>query len=199
MKQKQPPITAMTRHELSRRHNGADTTVSPLFRIGNPTESIETKEAGVRKLLWNANGDEWLKDIAGWGDLPHGLSEDGFMLIDVPEGTRNAGGILSGVEAWRGEKAEIIDFLLQYVDAVYAATDGMVDVGLGLDTVAVTKTEGEKFVAPPHHLLGDPDGVSAWRTRILNDAYSVLAGDQNREQLVHHLAEQTKYLTPGES
>jgi hypothetical protein len=189
----------MSMHELPRKLPGTETTVSPLFRIGNPTESIETKEHGVRKLLWSANGSEWLRDKAGWGSLEHGTNRDGFMFINVPEGTRNAGGILGGVEGWPGEKAEIIDFLLDYIDAVFHATEGRVDTGLGLDTLAVTKAEGQKFVAPPHHLVEQTSDIGAWRSRILNDTYDVLTGDQNREQLVHLMTERTKYLAPPEN
>lgn len=156
--------------------------VESVFRIGQPDHSQEVIIEGVRYLRWIPNDEEHLAPYAGWAHLHNGVGEDGIAFLEVPAGTRSAGTILAGSEAWEGEKSEIIDFLTNYTASTFQDFGG-IDSSLSMDTLAVTK-ERRMFATPPHALITDRQEITTWLNSLLLDLQNVLVNEPNRKRLL---------------
>lgn len=178
----------MASHEAHRPnpHNpeaGFSTASGSAFRVGNPELTQEYFKDGRKILQWVAGDlDESLADLAGWKNLPHALPRDEMGCLEIPAGTRSASSVLSGMEAWEGEKAEVLSFVAEYEKHVSEKFGG-VDVGVNLDTVAVTK-DRKFFIVPPHIVSREESDKSVWFMNWVKDLEQVLATEPSRRDLI---------------
>ncbi len=160
-----------------------------VFHVGNPAESLDVYRGPMgeddgyeRVFVWqNSEMDQAMAEIAGWGTLYTG-EEEGYGYLSIPKGTRPARSVLGGMQAWSGEKIELLSFIRQYVKSTKETFEG-VDVSLSLDTVARTKNN-DFFVVPPHDLAKEPEEMHDWLRGLIEDLEAVLANDERREILV---------------
>jgi hypothetical protein len=126
---------------------------------------------------------------AGWGTLSYNLSTEAGILsvLEIPEGTRSAGSVLAGTEAWPGEKASVLDRITQYAIATYQK-EGVVDTGVTLDTVGVTPglEDRQVFAVPPHTLESDSARIIAWHDGLVGDLEATLASDPHADELIQN-------------
>lgn len=176
--------------------------VGSVFHIGDPTVSMDIQfkkdlEQGPQRFYaWEMTpADEQLADMARWQEYVAG-TYGGFTYLDVPNGTRAARSILGGVEAWQGEKADIIQFIEDYEGDIYNRFNA-VDASVSLDTVARTKDRKGFFITPPHHLVGDREEAKAWLERLQQELDEVLLTDENRKHLVEQFSDMVKQLPNG--
>lgn len=162
--------------------------VGSVFRIGDKNKTRDviavdpTKSDHIyRFLIWEpGDNDEELARIAGWEDFIAGKIE-GKWFVEVPNGTRPARGILGGVQAWDGEKAEVIQFIVDYTKMVYEQF-GAVDTSVSLDTTA-RSNDGRFFITPPHNLVRDENEINIWSEGVRSDICEVTITDENRQAL----------------
>jgi hypothetical protein len=173
--------------------------VSEAFRIGHPQDTIEEVIEGRRYLRWvSSNGDDKkFKRLAQWSDLPHGKTSEDISYIEVPEGTRSAASVLSGMEAWSGEKSGVVSFLSQFVVASAGELQG-IDGNASLDTIAVTKDQ-KMFVSPPHKLITDPALIGTWLEAVCEDIIQVVGAEPEADVLVDQFLSATTNALEGRS
>lgn len=161
------------------------------FRVGDPDETFEIINGdGKRKLFWHPTKDDWrLGEAAGWDRLTDGIEDGGWAFLEIPEGTRSASSVLSGMEALENEKAAVIDFLGRYVAFLKHHYNGAVDLGASFDNIGVTKTR-MKYIAPPHRLTTVPQEVARWKWKIENDAKGILRNEPHHDFLLDRLHKQ---------
>lgn len=156
-------------------------SIETLFRVGSSNDSIDYYKGNERIYAWERNGDVDFAEIAGWADMIDHLDETtGF--IKVPKGTRNSTSVLSGMEAWVGEKEDVIRYIANY-QAKVVEKFGRIDTSVGLDSVGVTK-ERHMFVVPPHHTALSKVEEVNWLDDIHTDLNQVLRTEPSRQQLV---------------
>jgi hypothetical protein len=163
--------------------------VGSVFHIGDRSLSYDIKVGGGRRLfLWQSDEEDFsLAETAGWQRLllPN-QNSNGYACLEIPEGTRSAQSVLSGLEAWTGEKLRVINFISDYRKAVESVTNGKVDVSVSLTTTAKTKS-GEFFITPPHNLTDDTELMKAWSDRLTKELESVLLPEDDKETLLAQL------------
>jgi hypothetical protein len=164
-----------------------------VFRVGNrsvsmdvlglkPINSLTSEAVYDRFYIWQATEDDAaLAETAGWAKYSKGESE-GYSYLAVPTGTRGARSILAGMQAWAGEKDEIIDFIGDYVQAVNEDGETF-DTSISLDTVARTK-DGEFFILPPHKKVHDEELAAGWAQALKTDIEAVLISDEQQSEVV---------------
>jgi hypothetical protein len=157
------------------------------FRVGRDIVTEEIYKGGMRLFKWlpmetGQDASKSLASLAGWDQFPHGTGEDGIDFIELPAGTRNATSVLSGMEAWEGEKAEILEFVANYEREVLKEFNKF-DLSVGFDTVGVTK-ERKMFIAPPNDLSDDPETMTEWVRGSVLDLNNILLADPNRMKLI---------------
>lgn len=178
----------------SKFRNEAVGVVPPVFRLGSEGLNEEYMVGEKRLLTWTAQGNEHeVAEIAGWSKLPHVYDEEinSFHIL-VPRGTRTAESVLSGTEAWAGEKASVVKRATDYLNKVWD-TYGHEDTGFTWQTVAVTP-DHEVFIAPPNlrHPSGDMWPEPDWREETVESLRTLLEHDADNLQLVDRLAEQLR-------
>ncbi len=159
--------------------------VSPQFRVGHrelTREFIDTDDA--RYLIWERlpEGDE-LSRLAGWRDYEHTLGE-GVCTLKVPAGTRSGASTLSGAEAWRGEKQDVLNHTLSYVKRSIRQLS-VVDGNLSLYTLALTK-DGKHFFTPPHQPVSDADQAESVIENLISETREILSADGSTPLFVNH-------------
>lgn len=172
----------------------------PVFGVGNRELTQEVYQDGKRILKWvrhNGNGSDETKlaPLAGWAELPHGTDEEGLGYLEIPAGARTASSVLSGLEAWEGEKAHVLNFISDYQQRVHRFLS-VYDTGVILDSVAVSP-EQYMFVAPPHHVTNIREEAAEWFTAIMSDLDSVLSNEPNRQQLLELFQQNIEKITRG--
>lgn len=154
-----------------------------VFRIGNPRQTEEWSIDNRRVLKWLPSEEDFAYgEVAGWAELPNTVDEEGFGYIEIPAGTRSASSVLSGLEAWEGEKASILDFLVKY-QTTLRRQFGVLDSSVTLETVAIAK-DRFMFVTPPHAATNDFEAMNTWHNELMKDLDKVLAIEPNREELL---------------
>lgn len=150
------------------------------FRVGAPDRSYDYVMGGARFYEWQATDtDAYLSRIAGWGKLI--LVREG--QLELPISVRSASSVLSGTEAFPGEKDEVVRFMVDYTGMVRKTLQAT-DVSLALDTVAVMRGSKDKLVVPPHTLETDAEAVAAWYSALDEDLAKVLEQEPRREELL---------------
>lgn len=168
--------------------------VGSASRIGDPEKSADVIskirdqnaefEPGKRYYFFDMGPDDMkLAQIAGWEEY---LAGNGSQYLIVPKGTRSAQSILGGLEAWEGEKLNIVNFISGYTNVVKEQFGDHVDIGLSLASVARTKNE-KVFNLPPHKLTNNSTDIQRWSQNLLDDTDDILANDDQRPKLVSRL------------
>jgi hypothetical protein len=162
-----------------------------VFRVGNPDFVEDVIESGKRVLRWQSSPEDWqLGDLAGWNSafFRPGTEVEGHVHIEIPRNVSTAGSVLSGTEAWQGEKDDVIDFITGYQKKVRAQFNAL-DTSVTLDTVAVfTVLEISKdrlmFIVPPHHLSRDSAEIKQWASKLVDDLDRILVKEPKRQELI---------------
>lgn len=131
---------------------GEQDVVPPIFRLGKAaTKEIIVDD--VRALSWDLMGNEEVASkIANWEQFAVDIDkEKGVGTLFIPKSTRNAKSVLSGKEAWEGEKRTIVNAVANYINVVEEGQGGY-DVNLGWNSVGVTP-EQKIFIAPPNPIM----------------------------------------------
>jgi hypothetical protein len=157
--------------------------VDAVFSIGNPELSNEFVNGGVRTFRWLRSEDDLVvADLAGWRPFEVHEPEKEFGLLKIPSGTRSAATLLGGLEAWEGEKVDVVRFIDEYQAKVKKLT-GQIDIGVGFDTVAITK-DRQLFITPPHVLSSAESDMGLWIRGSLEDLSQILVDDPNISEIV---------------
>lgn len=165
-------------------HTPTSPAIGEVFGFGKPGITQETFEEGRRILRWiPSEFDNQLSSLAGWKNLASDFSADEVASLEIPQGARSAGSVLSGLEAWPGEKAKILGSIATYQEHVMNEF-GAFDTSVTLDSVAVTKEDHSVVVLPPHDLSDDPGVIAGWLTILSEDLELVLHTDPNQRLLV---------------
>jgi hypothetical protein len=128
-------------------NDGCD-VVRGMFSLATSPRVRDVIVGGRRVLVWDLQGSEAdFAELAGWSQRPCRLDARKGCLR-VPKGTRNARSLLSGLEAYTGEKAAVVRAARDYFRRV-ATSFRAVDVHFGWASMAVTP-DNDLFVAPPH-------------------------------------------------
>lgn len=164
--------------------------VSPQFRVGNPELTREVIDDSKRLLLWVRNpDDDQFAAIAGWQELPHIIGED-VCTLEVPTGTRSGVSVLSGMEAWRGEKENVLDRVVAYAaDSLRELS--MIDGNLSLYTTAVTKKQ-HIFFTPPHSPADTEADINQVFNRLTQEAAEILDGYDANNRLIGEFTEKLR-------
>ncbi len=126
----------------------ADEAIPGMFRLGDDTRNRETLADGIRVLSWRMRSDDVeLAPVAGWDVFPL-ETEGGIGRLQLPPGTRSAYSVLSGLEAWSGEKKAVVERVSRYMGDIHARF-GIYDTGFSWNQVGVTPDQ-HIFVAPPN-------------------------------------------------
>ena len=159
-------------------------SVSSQFRVGNPETTREIVAEGIRYLLWERSPDDKaVAKYAGWKNFAHNVGEDVCSLV-VPHGTRSAASVLSGVEAWRGEKEAVFLRAAGYVrDTLRDTALRGVDGNLSFYTMAVTRDQQVVFT-PPHNLVTEPDEISMHLDQLRQEAAHIFGDRAGRQSLI---------------
>jgi hypothetical protein len=163
---------------------GREMTPGPVFRIGQTDVSQEVMIDGERRFFWHVGErDNEFSKLAKWDVLDPADEGDGIASITIPEGTRSASSALGGVEAWSGEKDQILDFISGYARSVLREVH-VVDGGLSLDTVGITRGNERMFVVPPHSVIEEALEAATWYEGLRSDIEDVLTADPRKDELV---------------
>lgn len=172
----------------------AEEVVPPMYRLGDGENSKEVVIDGYRILSWRLAGNEQqLAAIAGWQAITHDLvTEEGEGYLFLPEGTRNARSILSGMEAYKGEKAAVIRAAAEYLKKAKRLF-GEDDTQFSWTSLAITP-EHRTFIAPPHMLKPQvsADEVGQWKGNLLEELSLMLQNDELNHTLVADFREGLK-------
>lgn len=162
--------------------------IPPMFELGDGDNRLEYIEDGQRTLAWQLTGNEdMMGQFANWQVLPHEFG-DGVGYLRVPEATRNARSILSGTEAYTGEKARVVEAACTYLKSIKRELDSA-DMGFSWKSVGVTPEEGTVFVAPPHTLVREAEVPKQWAEEIVSELRLLLT-DDNRNQILIGMLEE---------
>lgn len=163
--------------------------VPPIFLVGASDHNRELIVDNSRILVWQLTGqEERLAAIAGWADMKHQITgKDGYLA--VPKATRNARSLLSGTEAYNGEKRAIVDSAATYLKKAREEF-GAEDTGFSWASVGVTP-DHSVFIAPPN--MGPDteyaDDVVRWRFDTVEELRILLQNDQANQDLVKNFRE----------
>lgn len=176
---------------------GDPRVVPPMFRLGSDAVNSEVFIEGRRILWWKLTGQEDVTArIAGWDKL---LPEDGTGLSDkeighilVPTGTRNARSVLSGEEAWEGEKATVMSAAIQYQNDIHEVF-GTYDTDFSWSAMGITPDQ-KIFVAPPNLINPETSNgdVRVWQAGLTQELDILLRGDEQNRELVKSFAQTLK-------
>lgn len=158
--------------------------VPPIFTLGKAATKHEYLQGDRRLVKWSLTGvEEKISGIAGWDKFPLEIIESkGTGIISIPEATRNGKSILSGVEAWEGEKRTVVDAVADYIDRVEAEIGGY-DANLGWDSVGITP-ERNIFFTPPNIILrADDPKVNQAKSQLVGILGTLLEGDEANKSL----------------
>jgi hypothetical protein len=159
--------------------------LGPVFNVGLAEYSQGYVANGIRYFEYQTSpDDERLSALAGWGNFPQETVHEGIARLVLPSSMRSASSALGGVEAWQGEKIEIVDFVVTYAQQVHKQLDGRVDSNLLLDTIGVDKGNKTTVVVPPHKLSTSLIEVYDWLAAFQDDLTTVLGNDPAREELL---------------
>jgi hypothetical protein len=175
----------VTHHDLPTMDSLPEGAFMPNYQIGVPERTLDVVLDGgaKRRIYWQpALEDELLAGYAGWAHLRRG-DETGNEYLDVPVNARRASTILGGVEAFDGEKNEIVTGITRYIARVSKDLHA-VDLSLSFDSIGVDRGNNMMFAAPPHRLSNDPMQVSKWANNIYQDSALILEKDPRREELL---------------
>jgi hypothetical protein len=154
-----------------------------ILRIGNPDLTQEKIEHGERVFHWLPDAhDMELADVAGWGEFVRDFQPGEDASLVLPDGIRPAASALSGMEAWRGEKADILQGITNYQRAIYERLSAY-DTAVSLDSTGVTQ-DHTVLVTPPHMISSDRSEYERWVHVITDDLDDILTSDPNRSELV---------------
>jgi hypothetical protein len=187
----QPP-RRITPHEDLKIKEVAPSVVPPMYKLRDDDRTIEVLLGEHRILTWEVNGSEGkVANISGWEELPHQLYKDTGNLV-LPVGTRNAKSVLSGMEAWEGQKAEVIDRGIDYLRDIKQQL-GQVDFSFHWAAIGVTP-DYHIFIAPPNleatELSKRPE---EWRRNLVKELGLLLQNDKKNK----HLAESFQTVIDG--
>jgi hypothetical protein len=161
--------------------------VTPMFRVGDPQEVDEYFEGTNHVVAWHMSEvDRRVAPIAGWDRFPLSLDpRDSLAELHLPSDTRNASGVLGGVEAWPGEKRQLIEHLCSYV-AKTKKEFGQIDLNVSADHIGVVQgAAGNRvFFAPPHRLSASQKDIDKWIDLTQKDLTEVLDGEPNLNELI---------------
>jgi|GEM_PF-2745416 len=162
-----------------------DDGLSDMYRLGDDTRNRETLADGKRILSWRIRGDDvQLAELAGWEDekiFPMTIEgETGHLYL--PTGTRNAHSILSGTEAWSGEKRAVVERVGQYLRDIHARF-GVYDTDFSWKQVGITPDQ-DIFIAPPNTPVATVSRPAepaqprqAWQEMVVEELGILLQGD----------------------
>jgi hypothetical protein len=160
--------------------------VSPVYRIGDGKNSRELVSNGLRTFFWRLVGnEEQMAPIGGWEELnPYINRTENRGYILFPDGTRNARSILSGMEAYEGEKAAVVEAASGYLQRAKAVL-GEEDTSFSWGSVAVT-VEHKIYVAPPHGSVANPaaEEIERWKAATIGELDLLLQGEEHDQALV---------------
>jgi hypothetical protein len=160
--------------------------MEPGFRVGIPDLAREQMEGNRRYFYWQIlPGDHVVSDLAGWKNLPYEEHADGRVgRLELPLGLRSASSALGGMEAWQGEKDEILAAMSSYARDLHER-HGYVDTHLQLDTFGVTRGNEQLLMVPPHNLASPESEIAQrWHEGLVADVEAVLEADPRKEELV---------------
>jgi len=160
--------------------------MEPVFRVGLPGLTREQVEGEHRYFYWQIMpGDDVVSSLAGWNVLPFETQAEGRIgRLELPFDLRSASSALGGMEAWQGEKDEILATMSRYARDLYGA-HGLVDTNLQLDTYGVTRGNEQILMVPPHNLASpDSEIAQRWYDGLLTDVDAVLEADPRKDELV---------------
>lgn len=156
--------------------------VPPMYRLGDDSRNSEVLIDKCRVLSWDLTGrEEELATIAGWENIEYHLLESrGYMFL--PAGTRNARSVLSGKEAWEGEKKAVISAGSLYLQELKDRHQ-LVDYSFGWASMGITP-QHKIFVAPPllKEVPSAPEQES-WKSHLVEELDLLLQGDDRNRQL----------------
>lgn len=159
--------------------------LGPVFNVGMADVSRGYVRNGVRYFEYQTSpDDERLSVLAGWNDFEREEVGEGVARLVLPSSMRSASSALGGIEAWPGEKQEIVDFVVSYAHGVHKELNGKSDVSLLLDTIGVNKGNRTTIVVPPHRLSADVQEVREWLSALQDDLATVLGNDPARNELL---------------
>ena len=161
--------------------------VGPVFRVGLPDLAREQVEGRHRFFYWQIlPSDHVARDLAGWNELPYEEQADGRIgRLELPFDLRSASSALGGMEAWQGEKDEILATMSRYARELHSA-HGLVDTNLQLDTMGVTRGNEHILMVPPHNLASPESEIAQrWYADLIADVDAVLQADPRREEMVN--------------
>ena len=164
-----------------------DDGLSYMYRLGDDTRNRETLADGKRILSWRMRSDDaQLAQLAGWDVFP--LDKDGETgHLHLPPGTRNAYSVLSGLEAWSGEKRAVVERVGQYLRDIHARF-GVYDTDFSWNQVGITPDQ-DIFVAPPNTPVAAVSHVpalagQAWQEMAVEELGILLQSDTANAGLV---------------
>lgn len=160
----------------------------PVYRLGDGQRNSEIIVGGHRVLTWGLTGEEKrVAHIAGWDTLAFQVrEEDKKGYIFVPAGTRNARSVLSGMEAYEGEKTDIVSAAVDYLRDVKSAF-GHEDTGFSWTSVGITPRHNI-FIAPPFLPVSSVygDDIMRWKFDIAEELRILLQNDSANAQLIEN-------------
>jgi hypothetical protein len=164
------------------------TPLGPVFHVGLEEYSTEYVSGEKRYFEWQlSSDDENLSKLAGWAAMPFDLvpgENAQYGRLEMPTSLRSASSALGGVEAFEGEKKDIIDFIVTYTHSVYDSFRAA-DTSLQLDTIGVSRGNEEILVVPPHRLETNRETIVDWYLNMQADIETVLENEPNRDELLN--------------
>ncbi|HET9098446.1 MAG TPA: hypothetical protein VFN51_02400 [Candidatus Saccharimonadales bacterium] len=162
--------------------NSGYDVVPPVFRLGNNERNHERVEGGRRILTWMVQPEDIeLAAAAGW-DRFKVTYHEGEGSLEIPTGTRNGRSVLSGVEAWRGEKSSLVKTVTDYIKILHDRYEAY-DTKLSWGQVGVTPMH-EVFVAPPNSPhTSNNEKVAAWKRTMASELAIILRNDEENKDL----------------
>lgn len=164
----------------------------PLFGVGNPENTLDIATHEGRKVYWEPTpDDEKISGIAGWSDRVYQDNDGQYILL--PKSARRASSVLGGMEAWEGEKFEVVNRLARYAVETWAEF-GALDTHATLDTLTVDRTQTVVVFLPPHELSNDVRSMDGWFESNIADLAKIVDSDPNKDSIVRPLIVARDYV-----
>lgn len=164
--------------------------VPPMYRLGEGDDTEEIIIEGRRILSWDKVGNEELvAPIARWDVLDYVIDEDEGHLL-LPVDTRNARSVLSGMEAWKGEKAAVVNTVIEYFNNLRNEL-GEEDAGFSWVSVGITPDQ-HIFIAPPNLAPSNPFNTVDWKEQASIELSLLLQNDTENKHLIRQFAKSLK-------
>jgi hypothetical protein len=170
-----------------------------VFHLGNPDVMEDVVTDNQRYLYWSIkHEDAAVAETAGWKEFRGDDEAKGLVgTLEVPMDTISAKSALAGMEAWMGEKDEILEAIGKYVNRIQHRF-GSIDTSLNLESVAVTRGNQKIFVLPPHNLVTYDSNVAAkWLNGFYSDLDGALTNEPRKEALLGVLQHNLGFLKKG--